>query len=143
MALGPFLKKYTQTQLTTGMAATVCKPPAISRITFNRFVRVRVPLRQKHVRLARTPTPTRTIYAWGFFKENLGLQKPSWLPDFSLHRRQSTLLKFFKNPPDREVYEDILHPDFKMHVGNETYSRQGILKVPAYSTPTHRSLTHS
>ena len=78
------------------------------------------------------------VVSWGFSKQ-LGFQKPKWLPDFGLKKRQATLERFF-GPIKRETYEELLSPTFFMvEEGNEhrKYSREGkcSYKLPPLSLP--------
>jgi len=74
--------------------------------------------------------PVQTV-AWGGLKK-LGLQKPSWLPDFGASKRKQLLLTFFSGI-DRQRYEDLLAPDFLQveegmrHI--KSYGREGGQKL--------------
>jgi len=84
-----------------------------------------------------------SIYSWSLFKK-LGMNKPSWLPDFGRARRQALLERLFSSL-NRRMYEEVLSPTFSMiEEGNPTrrYSREGELLLHAthfvsYSTTTH------
>ncbi len=73
---------------------------------------------------------TLQVAGWSFFKK-LGLEKPSWLPDFGRAKRQR-LVEFFFASIDRPTYDELLAPNFIMieesDTQHRTFSKQGIFR---------------
>ena len=78
-----------------------------------------------HQRQSRNNTVN--VFSWSFFKK-LGLQKPSFLPDFGRAKRQQLLDRFFGGI-DRRTYEELLAPNFTMvdesDDSHRKFSKQG------------------
>ncbi|KAL4543663.1 hypothetical protein Ndes2437B_g01481 [Nannochloris sp. 'desiccata'] len=71
---------------------------------------------------------TLQVVSWSFFKK-LGLEKPSWLPDFGRPRRQRLLERFFGSI-DRPTYEELLAQNFVMVEESDphrTFSKQELI----------------